>query len=58
MPHSRLRYRVPNCVRLRGDGRDEAAGIVPDIEVPGYEGEKEPERAARFLSVIAKDMGG
>ena len=56
LPHSRLRYRIPNCVRLRADGSSEVAGVRPDIELPSYEGEGEPERAMRFLAAIARDL--
>jgi hypothetical protein len=56
LPHSRLRYRVPNCVRLRADGSNEVAGIRPDVDVPTYEREREPERAMRFLAAVAGDL--
>src|SRR5207245_677700 len=58
LPNSKIRYRVPNCVRLRADGADEVAGMKPDIEVTSaYEGESDGERAVRFLEVIGRDLG-
>jgi C-terminal processing protease CtpA/Prc len=33
LPHTNLRVRVPNCVRLRKDGSTERAGIRPDVEL-------------------------
>ena len=29
LPHSHLRFRLPNCVRIRADGTDEVAGVRP-----------------------------
>jgi hypothetical protein len=53
LPHSHLSFRVPNCVRLRADGTDEVAGIVPDLPVPPAAHESARARAARVLAVIA-----
>lgn len=54
LPHSKLRFRVPNCVRLRADGSDEVAGVVPDLSVLATEGESRRARAARMIdSVVA-----
>ena len=39
LPHSRLRFQAPNCVRLRADGTDEVAGIQPDLPVIPRQGE-------------------
>lgn len=33
LSRTRLRFRAPNCVRLRKDGSNERAGIRPDIEL-------------------------
>jgi len=57
LTHSRLRFRVPNCMRLRADGTDEVAGITPDLPVVPTEGESERARAVRMLRVVAADMG-
>ncbi|MFC0510605.1 S41 family peptidase [Asaia spathodeae] len=56
--HSRLRFRVPNCMRLRAEGTNEEAGIVPDISVPPTEGESERARAERALLAIINDLAG
>ena len=56
LTHSRLRFRVPNCVRLRANGSDEVAGITPDLPVVPTEGESDRARAARMLRVVAADL--
>lgn len=56
LTHSRLRFRVPNCIRLRADGTDEVAGIAPDLPVAPTEGESDRARAARLLRTVAADM--
>lgn len=56
LPHSRLRFRVPNCVRLRGDGSDEVAGIAPDLPVVPVEGEDRRGWAVRVLDAVGSDM--
>ena len=56
LPHSRLRFRVPNCVRLRRDGTDEVAGVKPDLPVLPTEGEDTRSRAARLIESIAVDL--
>jgi len=50
LPHSQLRFRVPNCVRLRADGTDEVAGVAPDLPVPVTDG------AAKVLEALAADV--
>jgi hypothetical protein len=56
LPHSRLSFRIPNCVRLRADGTDEVAGIVPDLPVLPVANESPRARAARALAVMAQDV--
>jgi hypothetical protein len=56
LPHSRLSFRIPNCVRLRADGTDEVAGIAPDLRVDPVEQESPRARAARVLAVIDRDL--
>ncbi len=55
--HSRLRFRLPNCVRLRADGTNEVAGIKPDIPVLPLQGEGPRSRAARLLELVDLDLG-
>jgi hypothetical protein len=55
LAHSRLRFRVPNCMRLRADGADEVAGVAPDLPAPPTEGESERARAARVLRLVTAD---
>jgi hypothetical protein len=56
LPHSRLRFRVPNCVRMRADGTDEVAGIKPDIPVMPTEGENSRRRAWRVFNEVLSDL--
>ncbi|MDR6146175.1 hypothetical protein QE363_001968 [Sphingomonas sp. SORGH_AS870] len=53
--HSRLRFRVPNCMRLRADGTNEEAGVVPDLPVLPTEGESDRARGERALRTIGSD---
>lgn len=55
LPHSRLRFRVPNCVRMRADGTDEVAGVKPDIPVLPTEGESARARAKRLVDEVVAD---
>ncbi len=55
LAHSRMRLRMPDCMRLRADGRNEVAGIAPDLPVLATEGEDSRQRAARVLETIAAD---
>ncbi len=56
LPHSRLRFQLPNCVRLRADGTDEVVGIQPDLPVLPRQGENARARAARVLESIEADL--
>ena len=56
LPHSGRAFRIPNCVRLRGDGTDEVAGIAPDLPTPAQPGESARSLAARTLKTIVSDL--
>jgi hypothetical protein len=56
LPYSGLRFRVPNCVRMRADGTDEVAGVRPDIAIPLRDGENASTRAQRTLDGIQADL--
>lgn len=56
LSHSQLRFRIPNCLRLRSDGSDEVAGIAADIPLLPIQGESGRGRAARALAAIARDV--
>ena len=56
LPHSRLRFRVPNCVRMRADGTDEVAGVKPDIPILATEGERDRARALRVFEALRADV--
>jgi hypothetical protein len=55
LPHSHLRFRMPNCVRLRADGSSEVAGIEPDLSIAAIDGESPRARAARLLAAVVGD---
>ncbi|TBV76707.1 S41 family peptidase [Pseudoxanthomonas winnipegensis] len=55
LPHSSLRLRMPDCVRLRADGSDEVAGIAPDLPVLPLSGESDRARAWRLLQTVGAD---
>ncbi len=53
---TRLRFRMPDCARLRADGTDEVAGVQPDLPLPSREGESERARAMRALRAVSVDL--
>lgn len=55
LPHARLAFRMPNCVRLRADGTDDVAGIVPDLPLVARPGESPRGLAARALQMVVAD---
>ena len=57
LAHSRLRFRIPNCLRLRADGTNEVAGIAPDFALPPTDGESARARAAHAVRIAATDAG-
>jgi hypothetical protein len=56
LPKHQIRYKFPNCVRLRADSSDEVQGIQPNILVPSIEGESDAERAGRFVKLIGENL--
>lgn len=56
LPHSKLRIRIPNCVRLRADGSDEVAGISPDLPIDMRTDESARARAQRVLDAVSVDL--
>jgi hypothetical protein len=56
LPNSGRAFRIPNCVRLRTDGTDEVAGIVPDLPLKPIPGESARSLAARALRTLASDL--
>lgn len=55
LSHSRIRLRIPNCIRLRRGGDNEVSGVAPDLPVLPTEGEDDRQRAQRLLITIAED---
>ena len=58
LPHSGLRFRIPNCVRLRADGTDEVAGVGPDLPVLPRDGENARARAMRVIEAVRGELTG
>lgn len=56
LPNSHLRFRVPNCVRIRADSTDEVAGVTPDIPILPTQGENPRWRAIRLLGALSADL--
>lgn len=56
LPHARLAFNAPNCVRLRDDGTDDVAGVTPDLPVAQRPGESGRSVAARVLEVVKDDL--
>ena len=56
LPYSKLSFAVPSCVRLRGDGTDEVAGIAPDLPTLAQPFETARSVAARALHMVASDL--
>ncbi|PTT58952.1 hypothetical protein DBR34_16650 [Stenotrophomonas sp. HMWF003] len=56
LPHSQLRMRIPNCVRLRADGSDEVAGISPDLPIDMPANAPARARAQRVLDEVGADL--
>ncbi|MFZ6770189.1 S41 family peptidase [Undibacterium sp. Di26W] len=58
LPHSKLSFQAPDCVRLRADGSDEVMGITPDLPVDVVTGESERARAARVIKTVERELSG
>jgi hypothetical protein len=56
LPSGRMRFGIPNCVRLRKDGTNEADGLQPDLYVPLYLGETLAQHAERLLNAAISDL--
>ncbi len=47
------RVRMPDCVRLRADGTNEAEGITPDILIPWHRSDNDYLRAERVFHLLS-----
>ncbi len=56
LPHSGLRLRIPDCLRLRADGSNEVSGIAPDIAVLPMDGEDGRQRSERLIEAVSADL--
>jgi hypothetical protein len=56
LAHANLRFRIPNCMRLRADGTNEVAGVAPNLGVPETAGESPRARAMATLAKVASDL--
>lgn len=52
LKHSGIQIKVPDCARLRANGENEVAGIVPDVLVPWRGNDSPYQRAARALVAL------
>jgi hypothetical protein len=52
LQHSGVQIEVPDCARLRANGENEVAGIVPDVLVPWRGNDSPYQRAARALAAL------
>jgi len=58
LKHSRAEVKMPDGVRFRSDGTNEAAGITPRVLVPWHANDSAYQRAARVLAVLPNiDLG-
>ena len=53
LKRSGVQLKVPDCVRLRADGSNEVAGIVPDIAIGWQRGDAAAARATRATAALA-----
>lgn len=53
LPYSKLRLRMPDCVRFRGDGVNEVSGIMPDVTLWEAKDGKQ-ERLEKLLNYLSK----
>lgn len=56
LPHSGLRFNVPNCVRMRADGTNEVAGVSPDIPILLGEDDSPTKKAQRTVEELYGDL--
>ena len=52
LKHSGVQIKVPDCARLRANGENEVAGLVPDVLVPWRGNDSPYQRAARALAAL------
>lgn len=52
LQHSGVQIKVPDCARLRANGENEVAGIVPDVLIPWRGNDSPYQRAARALAAL------
>ena len=56
LSNSKLRFRIPNCVRLRADGTNEELGITPDVALEPTDGESARARAERAIRIVSGSL--
>lgn len=54
LPHSGLRLRMPDCLRLRADGTNEVAGITPDVPVEWTDEDDDAARAVKARAALER----
>lgn len=58
LERSRARVRIADCARLRADGSNEAAGVVPDVLVPWSAHDSAWQRAEKLAVALARSSAG
>lgn len=54
LSNSNIRVWMPDCVRLRPDGSNEADGVAPDVEAGWSDDDSNTELAAKVVSVLER----
>jgi hypothetical protein len=54
LENSRLKIKMPDCVRLRADGSNEIGGITPDVIVPWRANDSPHQRVKRTIESLGK----
>jgi Peptidase family S41 len=54
--NSGVRLTMPNCARIRADGRNEVAGVDPDLGVPLGPHPRDLKSAEQVLDAVAQDL--
>lgn len=54
LKNSGARVKIPDCVRMRGDGSNEVAGITPDVLIPWRRNDSPYQRVKRVSDVLSQ----
>lgn len=54
LKNSGAKVKIPDCVRMRGDGSNEVAGITPDVLIPWRRNDSPYQRVKRVFDVLSQ----